>query len=170
MNIKNFEPNEVHLLGYHDLPSGFLSPSHPHIYSLGIRPYLDEQQGCGFCFSLGEWHSYQSVFSFQDDCCVSFLPSISLSYVLSSWIIGPLQHTRPSWSSTRLPALCFPWVIHSTWFWPMPHRNQLHNDIPCCKFRGMYTRAGRKAVVVWTDFLVTLGEALHISEHWGPLL
>lgn len=87
--------------------------------------------------------------------CHSFLPSKSLSCVLSSWIMGPWPQARPSWNSSRLPALRFPWVIHSAQFWPIPHRHQLCNDIPCCKLSGTYTRAGRKTVDDCTGLLVT---------------
>lgn len=38
MKIKNFERNEAHLLGHHDLPSGFLNSGHSHIYSLAVCP------------------------------------------------------------------------------------------------------------------------------------
>lgn len=70
MNVRNFEPNKVDLLGHHDLPPGFLDPGRPptSLLRLTAGSYLDEQQRCGFCFRLGEGHSYRSALSFQDDC------------------------------------------------------------------------------------------------------
>lgn len=98
VNIKNFESNEVHCLVTMTFLQDFLILATAH-NSSAVCPYLDEQQGCGFCFSLGEWHSYPSVLSFQDDCGMSFLSPRSLSCVLNSWIMRPLRHAS---SSTRV--------------------------------------------------------------------